>query len=54
MVASSLALPTSFRTASLKAPWVALKGVIISKIDSRNGPIKLVYFVMPRFKIYYR
>ena len=49
MVASSLALPTSFRTASLKVPWVSvsyvLKGVILSEIDSRNGPIKLEYFV---------
>ena len=24
-----------------------LKGVILSEIDSCNGPIKLVYFVMP-------
>ena len=24
-----------------------LKGVILSEIDSRNGPIKLVYFVTP-------
>ena len=24
-----------------------LKGVILSEIDSRNGPIKLAYFVKP-------
>ena len=51
MVASSLALPTSFRTASFKSAlgkcFLSAKGVILSEIDSRNGPIKFEYFVTP-------
>ena len=57
MVASSLALPTSFRTASFKSAlgkcFQVLKGVILSEIDSRNGPIKLEYFVTPCSKYIY-
>ena len=57
MVESNLALPTCFRTASLKAPRVSVfyvvKGVILSEIDSRNGPIKLESFVMPCSKCIY-
>ena len=30
-----------------------LKGVILSEIDSRNGPIKLAYFVTPCSKYMY-
>ena len=50
MVASSLALPTSFRSASFKSAlgisvFYVLKGVSLSEIDSRNGPIKLAHFV---------
>ena len=45
MVASSLALPTFFRTASLKSAFgkcfLSAEGLILSEIDSTNGPIKL-------------
>ena len=47
MVASSLALPTSFQTASFKSAlgvFEVLKRVIL---DSCNGQIKFAYFVTP-------
>ena len=49
MAVSTLALLTSIQTtASLKCLGVSvfyvLKGVILSEIDSRNGPIKFEYF----------
>ena len=48
-VASTLALPTSFQTASLKSAlgkcFLSAEGCILSEIDSRNGPIKLAYYV---------
>ena len=55
MVARSLALPTSFRTASLKSAlgkcFLSVEG---REIDSRNGPNKLEYFVTPCSKTAYQ
>ena len=49
MAACSLALPTSFQTASLKSAlgkcFLSVERRDSEEIDSRNGPIKLAYFV---------
>ena len=49
MLASSLALSTSFQTASsrnaLDTCFLSAEGVILREIDSRNGQIKIAYFV---------
>ena len=45
MVASSLLLSEPLTQKSAVSVFKVLKGVILSEIDSRNGPIKLAYFI---------
>ena len=57
MVASSLALPTSFQTISFKSAlgkcFLSAEERVLSEIYSRNRVIKLAYLVTPCSKYYY-